>query len=165
MILDRRFYSIQKSYSFGTSLVVQWMRIHLPIQGTQVQSLVQEDSTCHGATKAMCHNYWAHMQQLLKTIGPRASALPQEKPFRWEAHALQLESSPCSLLLEKAHTEQRRPKAHTEQRRPRGTKDKIINNHFLKCSSFFFFLAKALILSQGTQNTEADGQTIHLHLS
>ena len=26
----------------GTSLVVQWLRIHLPIQGTQVRSLVQE---------------------------------------------------------------------------------------------------------------------------
>ena len=40
-----------------TSLVVQWFRIHLPIQGTQVRSLVQEDSICHGATKPMCHNY------------------------------------------------------------------------------------------------------------
>ena len=26
-----------------TSLVVQWLRIHLPVQGTQVQSLVRED--------------------------------------------------------------------------------------------------------------------------
>ena len=34
----------------GTSLVVQWTRIHLPMQGTQVQSLVQENSTCHRAT-------------------------------------------------------------------------------------------------------------------
>ena len=33
------------------SLVVQWLRIHLPMQGTQVQSLAQEDPTCHGATK------------------------------------------------------------------------------------------------------------------
>ena len=29
------------------------------MQGTWVWSLVQEDSTCHGATKHMCHNYWA----------------------------------------------------------------------------------------------------------
>ena len=27
------------------SLVVQWLRIHLPMQGTQVQSLVWEDPT------------------------------------------------------------------------------------------------------------------------
>ena len=43
----------------GTSLVAQWLRIHLPTQGTRVRSLVQEDPTCHGATKPMCHNYWA----------------------------------------------------------------------------------------------------------
>ena len=34
-----------------TSLVVLWLRIHLPIQGTWVLSLVQEDPTCPGATK------------------------------------------------------------------------------------------------------------------
>ena len=43
----------------GTSLVAQWLRIHLPIQGTWVWSLVQEDPTCCGATKPVCHNYWA----------------------------------------------------------------------------------------------------------
>ena len=41
----------------GTSLVAQWLRIHLPTQGTRVQFLVQEDPTCHRATKPMCHNY------------------------------------------------------------------------------------------------------------
>ena len=40
-----------------TSLVVQWMGIHLPIQGTSVQFLVWEDSTCHGATEPMYCNY------------------------------------------------------------------------------------------------------------
>ena len=41
----------------GTSLVVQRLRICLPLQGTWVQSLVQEDSTCCGATKSVRHNY------------------------------------------------------------------------------------------------------------
>ena len=41
------------------SLVVQWLRIYLPMQGTWVQSLVWEDSTCRRATKPMYHNYWA----------------------------------------------------------------------------------------------------------
>ena len=41
----------------GTSLVAQWLRIRLPMQGTQVRSLVQEDPTCRGATKPVCHNY------------------------------------------------------------------------------------------------------------
>ena len=30
----------------ATSLVVQWIRIHLPVQGTWVVSLIQEDPTC-----------------------------------------------------------------------------------------------------------------------
>ena len=33
----------------GTSLVAQWLRIRLPMQGTQVRALVREDPTCHGA--------------------------------------------------------------------------------------------------------------------
>ena len=41
----------------GTCVVARWIRIHLPVQGTQVRSLVQEDPTCRGATKLMCHNY------------------------------------------------------------------------------------------------------------
>ena len=41
----------------GTSLVAQWLRIHLPMQGTQVRALVREDPTCRGATKPMRHNY------------------------------------------------------------------------------------------------------------
>ena len=41
------------------SLVAQWLRICLPMQGTRVRALVQEDPTCHGATKPMHHNYWA----------------------------------------------------------------------------------------------------------
>ena len=40
----------------GTSLVVQWLRIRLPMQGTQVRSLVREDPTCRGATKLVHHN-------------------------------------------------------------------------------------------------------------
>ena len=49
----------------GASLVAQWLRICLPMQGTQVQALVQEDPTCCGATKPMHHNYWACAPQLL----------------------------------------------------------------------------------------------------
>ena len=41
----------------GTSLVAQWLRIRLLMQGTRVQALVQEDPTCHGATKSVSHNY------------------------------------------------------------------------------------------------------------
>ena len=41
----------------GVSLVVQWLRICLPMQGTQVRALVREDPTCCGATKPVRHNY------------------------------------------------------------------------------------------------------------
>ena len=41
----------------GTSLVAQWLRIRLPIQGTRVRALVREDPTCHGATKSVRHNH------------------------------------------------------------------------------------------------------------
>ena len=40
-----------------TPLVAQWLRIRLPMQGTQVRALVQEDLTCRRATKPVRHNY------------------------------------------------------------------------------------------------------------
>ena len=39
------------------SLVVKWLRIRVPTQGTWVLALVREDPTCCGATKPLCHNY------------------------------------------------------------------------------------------------------------
>ena len=41
------------------SLVIQWLRIHLVMQGTPVQSWVREDPTCLEATKPLYHNYQA----------------------------------------------------------------------------------------------------------
>ena len=52
-------WSTQLKHDQGTSLVVQWLRICLPMQGTQVQSLVGEDSTWFRATKPVHHNYWS----------------------------------------------------------------------------------------------------------
>ena len=43
----------------GASLVAQWLRIHLPMQGTRVRALVREDPTCRGAARPVSHNYWA----------------------------------------------------------------------------------------------------------
>ena len=70
--------SIQTLCPFKNWVVAQWLRIHLPRQGTRVRALVQEDPTCRGATKPVHHNYWAcalepashsywaHVPQLLK---------------------------------------------------------------------------------------------------
>ena len=41
----------------GAPLVVQWLIICLPTQGTRVRALVREDPTCRRATKPACHNY------------------------------------------------------------------------------------------------------------
>ena len=71
----------------GTSLVVQWLRIRLPMKGTRVGALVRGDPTCHGATKPVCHNYWA--------CTPRARAPQQEKPTQWEGRALQGRVAPA----------------------------------------------------------------------
>ena len=69
---------LHKNFKLGTSLVAQWLRIHLPVQVTRVPVLVREDPTCCGATRPVCHNYWAsalepashnywaHVPQLLK---------------------------------------------------------------------------------------------------
>ena len=53
--LDRNRSTIIKD--LGTSLVAQWLRICLPMQGTRVRAMVWEDPTCRGATKPASHNY------------------------------------------------------------------------------------------------------------
>ena len=45
------------NWSQGTSLVAQWLRIRLPMQGTRVRALVWEDPTCRKATKPVHRNY------------------------------------------------------------------------------------------------------------
>ena len=77
-------------------------RMHPAKEGTWVQSLVREDSTCHRATKLRA-------PQLLKLTCPRARALQEEKPLQSEPRAPQLESSPCSLQQEKTPSQQQRP--------------------------------------------------------
>ena len=69
------------------------------MQGTKVWFQVQEDSTYWRVIKSVCHHYWAHKPQL--PLCPRGHALQQEKPLQWEAHALQLQSSPSLPQQEK----------------------------------------------------------------
>ena len=59
---------------FRTFLVVQWLRIQLPVHGTQVQSLVWEDLTYLGATKL------SPCAAATEAHVPRAHGLLQEKP-------------------------------------------------------------------------------------
>ena len=48
---------IALNVSHRASLVAQWLRIRLPMQGTRVRALVREDPTCCGTTKPVRHNY------------------------------------------------------------------------------------------------------------
>ena len=101
-----KIYSLKNTF-FRASLVMQWLRIHLPMQGTRVRALVREYPTCHGATKPMCHNYWACALEpasynywsphdtTTEACMPRACALQQEKPLQWEARAPQWRVAPC----------------------------------------------------------------------
>ena len=63
----------------GASLVVQWLGVCLPMQGTRVRALVWGDPTCRGATGPVSHSYWA--------CASGACAPQQERPWRWEARA------------------------------------------------------------------------------
>ena len=49
--------SVLKTQAFWASLVAQWLRICLLMQGTRVRALVWEDPTCHGAAGPVSHNY------------------------------------------------------------------------------------------------------------
>ena len=64
----------EKTQTSWTSLVVQWSRICLPVQETQVLSLVPKDSACHKATEPVCHHCWAHGLQPLKPTRSEATA-------------------------------------------------------------------------------------------
>ena len=57
LILEKNPKQLLQKKIEGASLVAQWLRIHLPMQGTRVRALVWENPTCHGATKPMSHNY------------------------------------------------------------------------------------------------------------
>ena len=85
------------------------------MQGTQVQALVREDPTCRGATKPVCHNYWACALELANHNywSPRAyspCSATREATATRSPHTA-TKSSPRSLQLEKACPQQRRPKA------------------------------------------------------
>ena len=84
-------------------------RIHLPVREMLRPSRAQEDHVRRGATKPKPRSYcacalepgsrkhWAHELQALR---PRAAStearVPKAHAPQWEAHALQLEKSPCA---------------------------------------------------------------------
>ena len=84
----------------GASLVAQWLRICLPMQGTWVRALVWEDPTCRGATKP-----WATAAELarLEPVLGNGEAATVRGP------RAAMKSGPRSPQLEKALAQKRRP--------------------------------------------------------
>ena len=75
------------------SLVVQWLRIHLPVQGTWVRALVQEFPTCRGVTKSVSHTYWSPCAWSPCSVTRETTAMRSSHTAT--------RSSPCSPQLEK----------------------------------------------------------------
>ena len=87
-----------------TSLVAQWLRLLLPMQGTRVRALVQEEPTCRGACApqllSLCSR--ACKPQLLRprattteACAPRARALQREVTAMRSPHTTAKSSPAC----------------------------------------------------------------------
>ena len=78
----------------GTFPVVQWLRICLPMQGTRVLFLIQEDPTCFRATKPLAVTTEAHV---LEPIPCNKRSHGSEKPVHHSNLETQLSTSGESL--------------------------------------------------------------------
>ena len=76
-------------------LVFQWLRICLPMQGTQVWLLVREDRICCWAANPVCHNSWSQ-------------ALEPENHNYWSRHPLE------SMLCNPRRHRNEKPMHHNE---------------------------------------------------
>ena len=83
----------------GTSLVVQWRGVRLPMQGTQARSLVWEDPTRCGAATPERHDCWACDFELV---------LCNKRSHHHEKAKRSNKSGPRSRQLEKAPTQPQR---------------------------------------------------------
>ena len=79
------------------SPVAQWLRVCLPMQGTQAWALVWEDPTCCRATRPVSHNYWACASG---ACAPNKRGRDSERP----AHCDE-EWPPLAATRESSHTE------------------------------------------------------------
>ena len=85
----------------GTSLVVQWMVICLPVQGTKVQSPVREDPTCCGAVSLCATTTEVHVT--------RAYLYAEREASMVRSLCASMKSSHSSAQLGEAQAQQRRP--------------------------------------------------------
>ena len=91
--------------------MAQWLRIRLPMQGTWVRALVQEDPTCCGATKPREPQLLSPCATTTEAHMPTAHAPQQREATAMRSLRTTVKSSPRSPQPEKARTQQRRPNA------------------------------------------------------
>ena len=92
----------------GTSLMVQWLRICLPVQGTWVRSLVQKDPTCCRAPTPAHRLHWG--------CTPETLALQWEKPLNEKLH---------STTAQPTHRNWKRPVCKKTQRSGNEDRQKV----------------------------------------
>ena len=95
-----------------TPLVVQWLKIGLPMQESWVQSLVQEDPTCPTAAKPVYPDYWTYgpepgSHNYRSPLCPRACA-PNKRSRSSEKPKYQQESTFDFPELQKKPAQQQR---------------------------------------------------------
>ena len=85
-------------------MVVQWLR-NLPVNAGYMSFIPggKIPHVVHEATKPVCHNYWARVQQLLKPVHPRACA-PQEANAIRSPRTAARELTPLAAARESWHT-------------------------------------------------------------
>ena len=138
------------------------------MQGTQVRSLIWDDSTCRAATEPVCHSYWAsvlepgrwnhwaRVLQMPKLARSRACALHEATPLQWEAHASQLESSPRWHQLQKSpHKATAQPKRHKNIKKNFFSNlgkiyNKILAAVRLQVTYFFFPVCSSVAILENT---------------
>ena len=91
---------------FRDSLVTHWRRIPLPMQETQVRSLIWEDPTRLGAVEPAHHNYWACAPD---PGSPQATTTEARawSPCFATSEATAMRSS-CTTTRERTQTQQQR---------------------------------------------------------
>ena len=93
-----------------TSLVVQWIRISLPIQGTRFSPW--SGKIPHASEQlSTCTHYWTHLLQLLDPVVWEPVLCIKRSPHTTRGLCLTMKGSFCLLQLAKAHEQQWRPGA------------------------------------------------------
>ena len=88
----------------GASLVVQWLRVRLTMQGTRVRALVWEDSACCGATRPVSHNAeLARLEPVLRNKRGHDGGRPVHHDEEWPPLAATRESPRTETKTQHSH--------------------------------------------------------------